>query len=160
MGYSLGDQKEWDTTEQLSTGIYLVVTDARCPMVSALISAEILSASFGGSSWSTSGAFPRGSIKNLPAVLEIWVWFLGGEDPLEKGLATYSSILAWRIPWTEEPGTLQSMGSQRVGPEWVTKTHEASRWVPLEIDSLPPAKLHISFLCTASYLKSSFCLET
>ena len=160
VGYSLGDRKEWDMTEQLSTGIYLVVTDARCPMVSALISAEILSTSFGGSSWSTSGAFPCGSIKNLPAMLETWVRFLGGEDPLEKGLATYSSILAWRIPWTEEPGTLQSMGSQRVGPECMTKTHEASRWVPLEIDSLPPPKLHISFLCTASYLKSSFRLET
>ena len=43
-----------------------------------------------------------------------WVQSLGQEDPLEKGMATYSSILAWRIPWTEEPGRLQSMGSQRV----------------------------------------------
>ena len=44
----------------------------------------------------------------------MWVRFLGGEDPLEVGTATYSSILAWRIPWTEEPDGLQSMGSQRV----------------------------------------------
>ena len=45
----------------------------------------------------------------------IWVQSMGGEDPLEKEMATHSSILAWRIPWTEEPGRLQSMGSQRVG---------------------------------------------
>ena len=54
-------------------------------------------------------------IKNLPAILETQVQSLGWEDPLEKGMATHSSILAWRIPWTEEPGRLQSMGSQRVG---------------------------------------------
>ena len=52
--------------------------------------------------------------KNLPAVQETWVPSLGWEDPLEKGMATYSSILAWRIPWTEEPGELESMGWQRV----------------------------------------------
>ena len=45
---------------------------------------------------------------------EIWVEFLGQEDPLEKGMATHSSILAWKIPWTEEPGRILSMGSQRV----------------------------------------------
>ena len=45
------------------------------------------------------------------------VWSLGWEDPLEEGMATHSSILAWRIPWTEEPGRLQSMGSQRVGQD-------------------------------------------
>ena len=50
------------------------------------------------------------------------VWFLGREDPLEKGMATHSSILAWRIPWTEEPGGLQSMGSQRIGHNWTTFT--------------------------------------
>ena len=54
-------------------------------------------------------------VKNLPAVQETWVQFLGWEDPLEKGMATYSSILAWRIPWTEEAGGLQSVGLQRVG---------------------------------------------
>ena len=53
-------------------------------------------------------------VKNLPAMQETWVRSLGEEDPLEKEMATYSSILAWRIPWTEEPGGLQSMGSQRV----------------------------------------------
>ena len=53
-------------------------------------------------------------VRNLPAMQETWVQSLGQEDPLEKGMATHSSILAWRIPWTEEPGMLQSMGSQRV----------------------------------------------
>ena len=55
------------------------------------------------------------SVKNLPATQETWVQFLGQEDPLEKGMATHSSILAWGIPWTEEPGGLQSMGWQDVG---------------------------------------------
>ena len=54
-------------------------------------------------------------LKQLPAVRETWVRALGREDPLEKEMATHSSILAWRIPWTEEPGGIQSMGSQRVG---------------------------------------------
>ena len=54
-------------------------------------------------------------LKRLPAMQETWVPSLGQEDPLEKEKATHSSILAWRIPWTEEPGGLQSMGSQRVG---------------------------------------------
>ena len=55
------------------------------------------------------------AVKNPPAMQETQVRSLGQEDPLEKGIATYSSILAWRIPWTEEPGGLQSMGLQRVG---------------------------------------------
>ena len=54
-------------------------------------------------------------VKNLPAVQETWVCSLGQEDPLEKGMATHSSVLAWKIPWAEEPGGLQSMGSQEVG---------------------------------------------
>ena len=54
-------------------------------------------------------------VKNPSAVQETQVQSLGREDPLEKGMATLSSILAWKIPWTEEPGGLQSMGSQRVG---------------------------------------------
>ena len=52
--------------------------------------------------------------KNPPAMQETWVPSLGGEDPLEEGMATHFSILAWRIPWTEEPGGLQSTGSQTV----------------------------------------------
>ena len=65
---------------------------------------------------------PGGSaVKNPPAMQktqEMWIQSLGQEDPLEKGIATHSSILAWRIPWTEEPGGLQSMGSHRVGHDW------------------------------------------
>ena len=56
-------------------------------------------------------------VKNPPAMWASWVRSLGWEDPLEEGMATRSSILAWRIPWTEEPGALQSMGSQRVGQD-------------------------------------------
>ena len=60
--------------------------------------------------------------KNLPAMQEIWVQSLGWEDPLEEGMATYSSILSWRIPWTEKPGGLQSTGPQRVRHDLATKT--------------------------------------
>ena len=66
------------------------------------------------------------TVKCLPAVRETWVWSLawvrslGWEDPLEKEMATHSSTLTWKIPWTEEPGRLQSMGSQRVGHDWAT----------------------------------------
>ena len=55
------------------------------------------------------------TVKRLPTMRETWVQSLGWEDPLEKGKATHSSILAWKILWTDEPGRLQSMGSQRVG---------------------------------------------
>ena len=61
-------------------------------------------------------------VKNLPAMWGAWVQFLGVEYPLEKETATHSKILAWKIPWVEEPGELQSMGSQRVRPHWVTNT--------------------------------------
>ena len=52
-------------------------------------------------------------VKKLPAMQETWVQSLGGEDPLEKGKATHSSVLTWKIPWTKEPGRLQSVGSQK-----------------------------------------------
>ena len=54
-------------------------------------------------------------VRNLTAMQETWVHSLGWEDPLEEGMATHFSVLAWRVPWTEEPGGLQSMGLQRVG---------------------------------------------
>ena len=57
-------------------------------------------------------------LKRLPPMRETWVQSLGQEDPLEKEMVTHSSILAWRIPWTEKPGRLQSMGLQRVGHDW------------------------------------------
>ena len=68
--------------------------------------------------------FPGSSVvKNLSVMQEMQVWFLGWKDPLEEGLATHSSILAWEIPCTEEPGGLQSLGSQRVEHNWVPSTH-------------------------------------
>ena len=54
-------------------------------------------------------------VKNLPSMQEIWVLFLSRKDPLKKGMATHLSILAWKIPWTEESSELQSMASERVG---------------------------------------------
>ena len=59
-------------------------------------------------------------VKHLPTIWESRVWSLGQEDPLEKEMATHSSVLAWKISWTEEPGRLQSMGSQRVGHDLAT----------------------------------------
>ena len=63
------------------------------------------------------------TVKRLPTMQETQVRSLGWEDPLEKGMATHSSTLAWKIPWTEEAGRLQSMGSQRVGHDWATSLH-------------------------------------
>ena len=63
------------------------------------------------------------TVKNLPAMEETQAQSLSQEDPLEKGMAIYFSILAWRIPWPEEPGELQYTGSQRVGHNRVTNTH-------------------------------------
>ena len=71
-----------------------------------------------------SGGFPGGSDgKESARMQETQVQSLGWEDPLEKGMATHSRFLAWRIPWTEEPGGLQSIGSQRVRHDWATNTH-------------------------------------
>ena len=68
--------------------------------------------------------FPGGSmVKNPPAVQEAWVGSLGREDPLEKEMATRSSILAWQISWTEEPGGLQFTGLKRVGQDWNDLAH-------------------------------------
>ena len=77
------------------------------------------------------------TVKNLPMTWEIQVWSLGQEDLLEKGLATHSSILVWRIPWTEEPGELQSTGSQRVRHDWAADT----------FTDLHTLSLHLSALC-------------
>ena len=66
------------------------------------------------------GSLVAQMVKNLPVMQETHVWSPNQEDPLEKGMATHSSILAWRIPWTEEPGRLQSMGLQRVRHDWAT----------------------------------------
>ena len=62
-------------------------------------------------------------VKRLSTVWETWVRALGWEDPLEKEMATHSRTIAWKIPWTEEPGRLQAMGSQRVGHDQATSLH-------------------------------------
>ena len=68
-------------------------------------------------------------VNNTSAMQETWVWSLGKEDPLEKEMATHSSILAWRTPKTEEPGGLQSMWSQRIRHDWATDTfHKCKRF--------------------------------
>ena len=79
------------------------------------------------------------TVKNLLTMQATWVPFLGWEDPLEKGMATHSSTLAWKIPWTEEPGRLQSMGSQRVRHDWATSLslftfmHWRRKWQPIPV---------------------------
>ena len=72
------------------------------------------------------GSLVAQRLKRLPAMRETWIRSLGWEDPLEKEMATHYSILAWRIPWTEEPGGLQSTGLQRVGHDWAISLHITS----------------------------------
>ena len=85
-------------------------------------------------------------VKNLSAVHKTWVWSLGQEDALEKGMATHSSILAWRILWTEEPGGLQSMRTQRVVQDWATNTFTSLFMV--HIIYVTPCVIHyVSVLC-------------
>ena len=71
------------------------------------------------------------TVKHLPAIKEIWVKSLGWEDPLEKQISTHSSTFAWKIPWTEKPGGLQPVGSQRVRHDWATSLTLA--WIRLPI---------------------------
>ena len=73
-----------------------------------------------GHGWETWTSLVAQTVKRLSTMQETWVPSLGREDPLEKEMAIYSSTLAWKIPWTEEPGRLQSMGSQRVRHDWAT----------------------------------------
>ena len=83
-------------------------------------------------------------VKNLPAMQEMWVQSLGQEDSLEKEVATHSSILAWKTPWTEEPDRLQSMGSQKVGHDLATK-HQ---------NCLELFIVYVFYKCILCYLKS------
>ena len=72
------------------------------------------------------------SVNHLPAMQETQVRFLSQEDPLEKEVATHSTILAWRIPWTEEPGRLQSMGSQELDTTWQLNHHHIDDYLIIE----------------------------
>ena len=98
-------------------------------------------------------------VKNLPAMRETRVGSLDREDALEKGMATHSIILAWRIPWTEEPGELQSMGSQRVRHDRVTNTHThtttvstISMFLECRKDGTCFKQLNQCFLCNMSVI--------
>ena len=75
-------------------------------------------------------------LKCLPAMWETWVQSLGRGDPLEKEMATHSSILAWRIPWTTEPGGLQSTGLQRVGHNWVASLSLSSNYDAIIVENI------------------------
>ena len=92
-----------------------------------------------GHSWATFTYFTGASlvaqrVKHLLTLQETWVQSLGREDPLEKAMAPHSSTLAWKIPWTEKRGRLQSMGSQRIGHDWVTSLHLATKQQQLSQD--------------------------
>ena len=97
-------------------------------------------------SFSQWAQFVAQTVKNPPACRRTQVPLLAQEDPWEKGMATHSSILAWRIPWTEEPGGLQSMRSQRVGHDWATNTF-SSHCVHIVTAPTEQGKLFPHFLC-------------
>ena len=87
-------------------------------------------------------------VKNLPAIQETWVLSLGQEDPLEEGMATHSSIFAWRISWTEEPGRLQFMGSERVGHDWSMNTSlQVDEKLHSDLIYFGYNAMYIGFLC-------------
>ena len=96
-------------------------------------------------------------LKHLPAMWETWVWSLGWEDLLEKEMAIHSSILAWTIPWTEEPGG--STGSQRVGHDWATSLSRYRRNLVQEMLSCPEIKLEIQ-KCNHNPLVAFFLQKT
>ena len=82
-------------------------------------------------------------VKKLPAIQETWVQSLGQENLLEKGMATYSRILSWEISWTEEPAGLQSMGSQRVGHDWVTNIEVTGKKFVLRMQRTLETRLNL-----------------
>ena len=91
-------------------------------------------------------------IKNLPAMQETLVQFLGQEDPLEKGMATHSNILAWKIPWREESDGLQSMGLQRVRRDWATFTkgiNKEADFIKREVKGFPDGSVAKNLLAIA-----------
>ena len=107
-------------------------------------------------------------LKRLPGMRETRVWSPGQEDPLEKEIATHSSTLAWRIPWREEPGRLQSMKLQRVRHDWATSLHQnvlgtnyqtVSLWYRQKSGSLIPPALFL-FLKIVLVIQRLLCLHT
>ena len=96
------------------------------------------------------------SVKNSPSVWETWVQSLGWEDSLEEGMATHSSIIAWRIPMDREPGGIQSMESQRVGHDWLTKHLSTESVMPSTISCRPLLLLPQPFPASRSFPMSQF----
>ena len=104
------------------------------------------------------------TVKNLPAIQETQVQSLGWEDPLEKGMVTHSSILSWRIPWTEEPGGLQPTESERVGHDWEMNTlsclpTQASLWQISKIGAIVPS-MSVCVIFTIWFCDSSIKRQT
>ena len=103
------------------------------------------------------------TVRNLPVIQETQVWSLGQEDPLEKEMATHYSIIAWRIPWTEEPGGLQSTGLQRIGRNWASEhAHTLVLFNPacsLSFLSLNPAWLSRQSGCSCGVTEQTGKLE-
>ena len=93
-------------------------------------------------------------VKHLPTTQETWVQSLGWEGLLEKEVATHSTILAWKIPWTEEPGRLQSMGLQRVGHDWATFTFLLSRNELDTVKSVTFNKRSPKQICLCSHISA------
>ena len=122
-GYSPRARKESDTTEETEDAHNLFWCYGQLCMQ--------LGQSFADRFGSLRTSVVAQMVKRLPTTWETQVWSLGWEDPRGKEMATYSSTPAWKIPWMEEPGGLQSMGSQRVGHDWATKL-SLSLWVSHE----------------------------
>ena len=137
--------------------IYIFCIHTVCVCVCVLRTLKIYSTSFCWwlveALWKTLGAsLVAQMVKLLPAVWKTWVQSLGWEDPLEKEMATHSSTPAWKIPWTEEPGRLQSMGLQKVGHDWVTSLHFcAQTW--LQDFHRGQERADLTSLCTSSFCK-------
>ena len=110
--------------------------------------------------------FPGGSVVKNPLVMqETWVRSLGGEDPLEKNMATHSSVVAWRILWTEEPGGLQALRSQRVRHDWSngTRTQACMSVTSIKLEKRIKQKSTgkiSNWLNSHSYLACHFCINT
>ena len=104
------------------------------------------------------GGFPVAqTVKNMPEMWETWIRSLGQEDPLEKGMATHSSILAWRIPGTEKPGGLQSMLSQRDTTKQLTHTHTHTHTLCNMVMRLSPSSWTVYHMTGQVYRASEYC---
>ena len=132
---SKGDSFYWVIEKSLGEESHSILFAILCNMIMrvVLIWLQILM-------WAS---FIGQSVKNLPAVQQTWVQLLGWEDPLEKEMETHSSILAWKIPRTEKPDGLQSMGFQRVGRDWVTNTLLVHILIRMMKSQNPEAKKNI-----------------